>query len=309
MASAPTKSSRCATLPDATHIVLVPGLEAMMREADRHPGLVARMLARGRKNDLDPARFHAQLLFGQGLAPAALTRVLDCPDDAAGIWLRADPVGLVPDLGAVWLNERSRMEPDSPAIAELVALFADEGFELDFPVAERGYLRLPDTPDCRFVPPWRLAGESMDHVWPVGPEAGLWRRLLNESQMILHQFSGSGREQPGSLWFWGGGELPVASPSARVNRVKATAPELRAGVAWAGLEEVPESTVDEEIRGLLLEWPVDHAIPADANLTALTTYLAGAWRRLRFDRKFRLLELASESSVWRFSTRDAWSLW
>ncbi len=303
------KSSRCTTLPDTTHIVLVPGLEAMLREAENRPRLIARMLARGQRQDLDAAAIHSCLLFGQTLAPAALTRTLDCPEDASGIWMRADPVGLTPDLGAVWLNDRARMEPDSPAIAELVALFADEGIELDFPVAERGYLRLPNTPDCRFVPPWRLAGESMDRVWPAGPDAGLWRRLLNESQMILHQFSRSGREQPGSLWFWGAGELPMTAPAARVNRVSAAAHELRAAAAWAGLNTVSSDAADEGNPGLFMEWPVDHDRSADDNLAALVAHLASAWRRLRFDRGFKQLELASESSVWRFSTRDAWSIW
>jgi hypothetical protein len=283
----------------------------MLREADSKPRRLASVLSKGRERFLDSGTFHSQLLFGQSIAPAPLTRVLDCPGDSEGIWMRADPVRTTPDLGAVWLSDGVRIDPDSPAVTELCGMFSEAGMKLDFPFPERGYLRLNELPDGRFVPPWQLAGESMDRVWPQGADARYWRRWLNETQMILHQYSRSDDNLPGSLWFWGAGELPQTSPASRVNRVRARSPELRGAAAWAGLESFPFDAVADvdSMAGSLLEWPVDHARSAKDQLAELTEYLARAWRRLKFDRGMKALELADETRVRRFSALDAWRPW
>ena len=281
----------------------------MLAEARETPRLVARMLRSGCPAPLDSAGFHSQLLFGQPHAPAALSRYLDRPDDASGVWIRADPVGLTPDLGAVWLDDRASLSPESPVVAELIDMFAEEGLEFDLPVAERGYLRLKEEPDCQFFPPWQLAGQSMEHVWPAGVEARRWRRLLNETQVILHQHSCRHVGLPGSLWFWGAGRLPETISTPRVRRVTASSHELWAAAAWAGLNSESDKPAPGTMAGSLLEWPVDDRLSADENLTRLGSWLGGCWRRLRFDRKVRTLELACENRIWRFSTLDAWRPW
>lgn len=308
MVSVPTRSSRCATHPDRLHIVAVAGFERMLHEAGRPPRLLRRMLSEpGRP--LDPATFHSQLLFDQDLPAAALSRRLDCPDDAEGIWLRADPVTLTPDLGAVWVGEGSRLDPVSPVVKELSAMFADEGMELHVPVPERAYLRLPSLPDCQFTPPWLLAGESMDRIWPQGGQAQTWRRLLNETQMILHQHREYDPALPASLWFWGAGALPASPSPARVTRLEARSPLWRAAGAWGGLEIRPPQPDEAVMPGTLLEWPVDHADSADENLKSLVAWLTAAWRRLRLQPGFQGLELACEHRVWQFRTVDAWRIW
>ena len=310
MAAAPLRSSRSATSPDHRHIVLVPGLQGMLREAARVPRLVRRLLGRGESRALDPATCHSSLLFDCDFPAAALSRHLDRPDDTLGSWMRADPVGVTPDLGAVWLHGQARLSSNSPAARDLAALFSEEGMRLDLVGSDRGYLALERVPDCRFAPPWQLAGESMDRVWPQGPEALYWRRLLNETQMILHQHRQLDSELPGSLWFWGAGELPVTAPVARVRRIRAVSPEPLGAAAWAGLDvvETAESEVDAR-PGALVEWQPDHAMTAEDNLERLAAYLALALRRLRFDRHLRELELACEQRVWRLSTLRAWRPW
>ncbi len=304
------KSSRSATSPEHRHIVLVPGLQDMLREAARVPRPVRRLLGRAQSRVLDPATCHSRLLFDGDYPAAALSRYLDYPEDAPGSWMRADPVGITPDLGAVWLHEKARLCSESPAARELVALFSEEGMRLDLIGSGRGYLALKRLPDCRFTPPWQLAGESMDRVWPQGPEALYWRRLLNETQMILHQHRQSSPELPGSLWFWGAGEVPVTPPVARVRLIRATSPELLGAAAWAGLDVVEAASKElDAMPGALVEWQPDCGRTAEDNLERLASYLAVALRHLRFSGRLRELELAGEHRVWRLSTLRAWRPW
>ena len=281
----------------------------MLREAARVPRLVRRLLERGASRAIDPATCHSRLLFDEDFAAAALSRHLDRPEDVNGPWLRADPVGLTPDLGAVWLQPKASLSLDSDAARDLAERFAEEGMRLDLTRSGRGYLALRTVPDCRFTPPWQLMGESMDRVWPQGPEALYWRRLLNETQMILHQHRQSNPELPGSLWFWGAGALPSTPPAARVRRIRASSPELLGAAAWAGLDVTDSGTEGSALPGSLVEWNPDHAATADDNLERLAAHLAVAVRRLRFGGQMRVLELAGEQRVWSMSTLRAWRPW
>ena len=68
---------------------------------------------------------------------------------------------------------------------------------------------------------WR-GGEPAD-LLPAGNEGSVWRRRMNEAQMVLHAHPGNeAREARGelpvnSVWFWGAGELGAA-PRAPVSR-------------------------------------------------------------------------------------------
>lgn len=312
MARGPMKSLRFATKPDATCIVLVPALDSLLRESADKPALIRRLIRRTAPRRLDPAGFHGELATGRPLPPAALTRRLDRPGDADGDWLRADPVDLSADLGAVWLQPGARLDPESAPARELVELFAEEGLELDFPVPERGYIRLPDSVDCRFQPPWALAGESMEHLLPAGADARRWRRLLNESQMLLHQHRGdAGADRPpGTLWFWGSGGLPDrATVRARVSAMAGADPISRGLADWLGFEALSATGEQSPRPGLMLVWPLDYSLDAATNLGRLDAWIKRAWRRLRLDRRFPFLEIADESRCWRFTTVDAWRVW
>lgn len=307
------KSSRCATPPDAL-VVVVPELEALLREAGSAPRRIERLLATGFRRALDDSRAHGELVTGEPIAPAALTRNLDCPDEARGCWLRADPVDLTPDLTSVWLHAGARMPSETAAASELTEMFDEEGLALDFPVPERGYIRLEREPDCRFSPPWRLAGESMDLVFPKGAEAGYWRRLLNETQVVLHQHRRQAENAsvslPGSLWFWGAGSLPDRHRTAvRVARIFADDVVFVALADWLGLECRAASREVDPGAGALIEWVAEHGLSAEENLDRLDAFLKRAWRRLRLDRNMKTLELASLEHAWRFSTLDAWRVW
>lgn len=275
------------------------------------PPLIEALIRTREPRLLDCRSPQAELATGHPLPAAALTRRIDRPGDARGAWLRADPIGLVPDLAAVWLQADTSFEP-GPWSEELVELLDEEGLSLHLSDSGRGYVRLETAPECRFAPPWTLAGSSLEHCLPEGADARRWRRLLNETQVVLHQHrqqAENPQSVPGSLWFWGAGELPDADTvEPRVRRIVADGAVLAGLADYLGL---PCRGFDEEAlerAGSLVEWPSRFADSADANLGRLQEFLRPAWRQLRRGR-IRELELAGMETVRRFSVLDAWRVW
>lgn len=163
-------------------------------------------------------------------SPAALSRHRDAGDAADAAWLRADPAYVRPDInGARLLAYGEALSPTrdetDAMLSALRPLFGDRGFALDAPTPTRWYLRLPagrQWPD--FSEPEIALGEDMFEHLPHGDAARVWRALLNEAQIALHQHPANERRrergQPpiNALWVWGGGCLPdrVRIAAARV---------------------------------------------------------------------------------------------
>lgn len=289
-------------------IIRVAGFEALLNEARSRPALIDCWLARATAHPLLPGAAVAQLLTGQPLPAAAVGRLRDAPGEAPGaIWLRADPISLTPDLNAVWVRPGVRLAADHPALPELHECFAEAGLSFELPDPERGYLRLPALPDCVFHPPDVLAGQSLDHALPEGPEARRWQRLLNDCQVILHQY----REvsEVGGLWFWGPGALPPRGQlQARVSHVSSSDPELLALADWLGLSHEPVDGPARVADASLVCWRPDPALSAGHNLRALADWVRPLWRRLRQGR-IDALELAGQEQAWRVQPLQAWQLW
>jgi len=305
------KSSRFATTPDRRLIVHVPQLESLLREAERPPRLVGGLIGLREPRPLDALSPQVELVCGVALPAAPLTRRLDRPDDHAGAWLRADPIGLMPDLAAVWLQAERRFEPGGWT-QELKRLFEEEGLSLELTPSGRGYLRLEHVPECRFTPPWLLAGNSLEHCLPRGPGARAWRRLLNETQVTLQQLrrdASTPASIPGSLWFWGGGVLPdTRSVEPRVHRIEAEDPVLRGLADWLDLQPRDDELPPATRGGRLIEWSPRFEDSAEANLERLETLLRPVWRRLRIG-SIREFELAGIEGARRYGVSDAWRVW
>ncbi len=293
-------------------VILVPELEALLREAEQVPGRVRRILACGKRRNLDIAHHQSVLMTGQALPPAPLTRLADRPDDSVGAWMRADPVRLVPDLNAVWMQPGAQLDSASAAAHELKRLFDENDLQFDMPAPGRGYLRLKQAPASQFVPPWAVAGHSLDHVLPTGDDARRWRKLLNEAQMLLHQHldvEHPSTRQPGGLWFWGAGELPSReSVSRRVSSVTASDEVLTALSQWLSMTPVPLAMDRAPPSGTLVEWPIEPGLSAAENLATLDRWLKPLWRRLKSGR-LPALELASPERAWMVRPMDAWRFW
>lgn len=259
-------------------------------------------------------------LLGIDEVPAAAVcsrlSIEDCDRPPVGsCWLRADPVWLVPDLTAVWIERPAALDlgADTALAAELEAMFRDHGLEWT-PAgagAAHGVLALDAPPDTEFPPLSAVPGRRLDEMLPEGPLAARWRRLINESQMLFHQYrdriSGPGRiDQRGiGLWFWGAGALPSAPDSAVLGVIGGSGSAVIDGLArWQQAEPLivddPGRVLAGDGPALLLHWPLDAGDPG-AGLERLSTqWLAPAGRG-------RLAVIGSHG-YWNWTRLRRWTL-
>lgn len=240
--------------------LIIPGLWGPCSPAARPEAVeglrapeLARWLGRGDWAASAGGSLERMLCACFGIAPqpetdlpvAALTRLADgaAADDAW--YLRADPMHLRADrdtvisLGQHGLD-LTLCEAQSLA-AELGALWAEDGLTLEALTPLRWYLRAPGAFGLRTRAPESVLGRSIFDAMPVGADARVWRRRLNEAQMLLHGSAiNARREQRGvpavnSVWLWGAGRLPARHPVAWAH-VWSNEP-LGVGLArWAGVE-------------------------------------------------------------------------
>jgi len=256
-------------------VLLVPALATPLNSVEPPPDEAApaldalrTLLSRASVSELPTSGMEAQLfrLFAaripqpDGELPvAAVTHALDRREIVPGWRMRCDPVHLVPGHNSLILAGSDELEitPEESdrLIAELNRFYNEKGWCFEAPDPARWYLSLPQAPRLRTHPLPEVMGHSIDRYLPRGEDAAEWHTLLAEVQMFLHgstinlQRESCGKPAINSLWFWGGGTLPVIeTPSpGRVwsNEV--------VGRALAGITDTPCSAAPESARHWLEE--------------------------------------------------------
>ena len=232
---------------------------------------------------------------------AAITREFLAGDAADGTWLSADPAWVQPDMNGVRLLACGQMQLDmdeAQALAEpLRPVFDEAGMQLKISTPDHWHLRLPgDTPLPGFAAPEQALGEDLAQHLPQGPEGRRWRVLLNDVQVLLHQHPLNARRQArgqapvNSLWLWGGGRLPDASPG-KVLGVVGDDLLLRALAARAGIAQ--QSRTADAIAASGAGWLIDlQDLPAHE--------IASRWWPTL------LLLLGGQSVVLHFASGERW---
>jgi len=303
-------------------ILHIPLIESLPGGPAALPAPLHTALARGRRTGRDAQRALASRFQTAPLpAPAVLSALAD-PDLADGIgnghWLRFDPVRLMPDLTAVWVDRPLPLDFGStelqPVVAELRAMFEHEGLEWRPKKGGFGLLRLDRAPECSFLPPDAVHGMRLDEVLPTGPDASRWRRLINESQMVFHQFRSMGRadQQGVGLWFWGaGGDAAPSGVAGSVFVVDRAGSAIVTGLAeWLGAERLDAGArFDDALADFVyVHWPLQGTDVQSALSQLVDAWLDPAMRALR---RGRLAEIAivGSSGFWRLGRLDALALW
>ena len=241
----------------STFALLLPSLSRCRAIPGIADGVLARWLARGDARASAAAGSEAvwRSVFdwpGRDWPVAALTREADRGDAGNAHWLRADPAHVRADMttarmlacGALGLSidETERIARD------LKPLFGDAGFLFEATTPERWTLRalagseLPAGAD-----PDDVLGDDLKLHLPAGAAGRRWRVLFNEAQVLLHNHPvNAERERRGavsvnSLWFWGGGALPVRVKSA-YGRLLGGDNALRTLARIGGLACAPRTT-------------------------------------------------------------------
>jgi len=303
-------------------ILHVPLIESLPGGAAELPGPLHTVLARARRTECDADQALAVLFQSPPLpAPAVLSALADpelADDNENRHWLRFDPVRLMPDLTAVWVDRPLPLDFGAaelqPVVDELRAMFEHEGLEWCPGTGAFGLLRLDQAPDCSFLPPDAVHGMRLDEVLPTGPDASRWRRLINESQMVFHQFRSMERadQQGVGLWFWGAGADPgpagAPGPVCVVDRSESA---IVTGLArWLGGERLDCTAGFEHLDAGCgyVHWPLQDTDVQATLLQLIDTWLTPAIQALR---RGRLTEIAvvGSSGCWRLGRLDAFALW
>jgi hypothetical protein len=190
---------------------------------------LAWLLGRGRLEWSPPLPLESCLCDAFGIpgsdaadAPCAALRMLGegvAPDTA--LWLCADPAHLRFEQTTLVLGETGALTTEPAEITELATLLAPvlaEFGTLRVMPSGFAYLELKAPAAIMTTPPSAAIGRRADTVDGRGPEAMRWRRLANEVQMLLHDHplnqrrNAAGQSVINSLWFWGGGTLPLQRP-------------------------------------------------------------------------------------------------
>jgi len=210
----------------------------------RFPAL-EQLFSRGRccKLKADTANHLRFALFGiepEELLPvAALTHVSDrntAPDDDY-YWLRSDPVTLWADMAQVFMTSHGFADLDPFERNEIEncirTVLMEEGIDLHSDHPERWCIALNEPLDFEFTSLDDALGMDMVDAMPQHPEARFWRRILNEIQVALHNCPVNirrrqrGKQEINSVWFWGGGFMPDASPHDLIETVYSNNPVTR----------------------------------------------------------------------------------
>ena len=247
------------------HLTLyLPNILSMRGEAGAVPGMRCRaletLLARAEQQSPPSQLAHEQILFSlfdltqeenADLPVAAVCRLHDAGETDNDWWIRADPVHLNLEREGLSLVDANSLAitPDEAQrlSAEVMNVFAEDGWLLTVPQPDRWYLKPARAPKMTTALLSQVTGRDIHDFLPQGPDGKSWHTTLNEVQILLHTAAANTeREKNGklpinSLWFWGGGCLPRLKP-VRWTRIGSREPVVRslANLAGVPVENVPE---------------------------------------------------------------------
>lgn len=229
---------------------LVPGLLQTNTHLDlmgesRLPGLDM-LFSRGRHAHLGCSSLEEQLCKELGIAQqqdlpiAAISLAASGKNPGQDYWLRADPVHMRVEREQIILDiSASPSAEEAAMLCEAIAEHFGEEFS-PHPLRPDAWIIKTATKPSLFTIPFSSAiGRDIAPHMPVGEDAMLWRKLLNEVQMLLfHHPVNMAREQRGeptinSVWIWGGGHLPVLTGETQ-RRVFCNHPDWLALAKYAG---------------------------------------------------------------------------
>ena len=249
--------------------LIIPGFLRAHQAAGR-PRLPALERMLGRATALPTRHTHTYVasLFGlQDIALAPLMRLADGGASDRAYWLRADPVHLAPDRDQLVLTPPAVLEVSHEETQALAAAFDEtyggEGWHLEFPHPQRGYLKAPKPLDVITHDPELFVGGPVLAAMPEGPDGQGLKQLMNETQMLFHIHPvNSTREEAGrptinSLWFWGGGVLPLPTHKKPLRTVGDLL-QLRGLAIWAGLPSTNFDTAAHVQEGDLIGLRADN---------------------------------------------------
>jgi hypothetical protein len=176
------------------------------------------LLGKGRQQ-LAPVSGSPQWLadvMGLASLPAAALRVSARQEEQTGRWLCIDPIHLRVERTQLIVQDPSALQltqEEATALAADLAPLLDELGRLSIAAPHEWHLHLHAESDIRTTPLADAIGLNGDQLMPKAANVKVWRRILNEVQVTLHEHpvnlarTGRGLPAVNSLWPWGEGAL------------------------------------------------------------------------------------------------------
>ena len=149
---------------------------------------------------------------------APLTLTIDGGEPDSAYWLRADPVHIKVSREGLHLVDNAlfdiAIEDARALVAKLNAHFA-AAITFRAPHPRRWYVNVARAPALVTHAVSEVAGRDVQQYLPEGRDALAWHGTFNEAQMVLHEDpinearAERGEPELNSVWFWGGGTLPI----------------------------------------------------------------------------------------------------
>ena len=196
------------------------------------------LLGKGRR-ELSPVADYPQWLAdvaGLPHLPAAALRASALMLEQDSRWLCLDPIHLRIERTQLIVQDPTTLQltqaEAAALLADLAPLFGELG-QMGIASPHEWHLHLHAESDIRTTPLADAIGLNGDQLMPQASNVRLWRRLLNEVQITLHEHpvnqarTARGLPAVNSLWPWGEGDLAETRPDWDLIRAD--------GTLWQGL--------------------------------------------------------------------------
>lgn len=284
--------------------------------------LLEKLLCRAHAAPVESATAVLTECFGlsaEDFPVAALERLGDTGIRNPCCGWRADPAHLLADRDQLVMVPQASLAVTLGEMRQIADTFnssyAAEGYRLEFPEAERGYLQVPADWHCHSWNPASVANQAVTEFMPSGPDKMPVRKLMTEIQMLLYEHpvnlarEAAGRPAINTLWLWGGGRLPeqvTRSPT----RIIAGLPLVRGLAKLAGRDSESWSA-DLNLRDMKGDCLIAmslHEFGCDAARLE-RELLAPVWRALRHGRIRQLRIYPGGKRVFALTRRSAFQFW
>jgi hypothetical protein len=169
-------------------------------------------------------------------------------------WLRADPVHLLLQRDSFSLSEPMPLKVEriqaEAILADLNRHFHAEGMHFMLGNSGAWYLRLDAVPQIQTKLPAVALDRNIYQYMPSGAESSKWLAYINEIQMLLHNHEVNHVRESAhlpavnSVWFSGGGVMPLQSQARNANKQVVANSSLYRGLAdFSGAACLPAGTL------------------------------------------------------------------
>jgi hypothetical protein len=255
-------------------------------------------------------------------ALAALTALHDLNDPSADL-LRSDPVHLHADPNKVLVYGPAQLALSATEADDLLGSLQQEFPELGWQRGvepSRWYVRRPaEVAGCAPSAQW-LNGRSLTPFMPLAANQRIWRRWLNDLQMVLHEHpvnqhrARAGRPTVNGVWWFGAGSPAVAGASSFTqmigNDVLLAGLARQTGCAWQS-RTAPEQVLAEPGETLLVAGEAFGAATAESVISLVELETAWLPKLLNALRRRRLTALTIMTSTHRarLTWFPSWQTW